>query len=278
MSTRPEFPNLPAESEQTELNELLAENLAPIELSSGTRAALRAGLMERIARSVAEHAGLLTVRLKDGAWQTLRRGVRFKPLWTGPAGSSVLIEFAPGASLPAHRHNWMEEGIVLRGGLQMGSLDLGPLDYHVSPAGSRHESIRSRQGALAYLRGTSLGSKSSVLRELMGGWLPFAGPASATVFAGKKDDWVEVGEGVMKKELCSDGTLASRFYRLEPGAKVPGHSHLQDEECMMLEGEVFLGDILLRAGEYQLAPVGSRHGEVYSDVGATLFVRGARDD
>ncbi|MEW6039513.1 MAG: cupin domain-containing protein [Pseudomonadota bacterium] len=276
MSTRPEFPTFPEESEQTELNDLLVQGLAPIEPSSGRKEALRAGLMERITRSVAEQAGLLTVRLKDGAWQTLRTGVRFKPLWTGPAGSSVLIEFAPGASLPAHRHNWLEEGIVLRGGLQMGSLELGPLDYHLSPAGSRHESIRSRQGALAYLRGTSLGRKSSVLGELLGGLLPFGGPATATVFA-KMEDWVEVGEGVMKKDLCADGTLASRFYRLEPGARVPAHSHLQDEECMMLEGEVFLGDILLCAGEYQLAPVGSRHGEVYSDVGATLFVRGARD-
>ncbi|WP_232470725.1 MULTISPECIES: cupin domain-containing protein [Methylococcus] len=278
MNSRPEFPNLPAESEQTELNDLLVESLAPIELSSGIREVLRTRLMDRIARSVADQAGLLTVRLKDGAWQTLRRGVRFKPLWTGPAGSSVLIEFAPGALLPAHRHSWTEEGIVLRGGLQMGSLDLGPLDYHLSPAGSRHASIRSRQGALAYLRGTSLGRKSSVLRELIGGLLPVTGPAPTTVFADNKEGWVEVAEGVMKKDLCSDGILASRFYRLAPGAKVPAHSHLQDEECMMLEGEVFLGDILLRAGEYQLAPVGTRHGEVFSDVGATLFVRGARDD
>jgi len=44
---------------------------------------------------------------------------------------------------------------------------------------------------------------------------------------------------------------------------------------MMLAGEVFLGDILLRAGEFQLAPAGSLHGEAYTDVGALLFVRGA---
>jgi hypothetical protein len=38
---------------------------------------------------------------------------------------------------------------------------------------------------------------------------------------------------------------------------------------------VFLGDILLREGDYQLAPAGISHGEVYSDVGALLFRRGA---
>jgi quercetin dioxygenase-like cupin family protein len=233
--------------------------------------------MARVAQSIARQAGLLTVRLKDGAWQTLKSGIRFKPLWTGPEGSSVLIEFAPGASLLAHRHNWLEEGIVLRGGLQMGKLELGLFDYHVSPAGSRHAVIQSRQGALAYLRGTSLGHKPSVLRELLGGLLPLGGDPSLTVFANKNDNWLEVIEGVFKKDLWSDDTRVSRFYRLEPGARVAEHTHLLDEECMMLEGEVFLGDTLLRAGDYQLAPAGTLHGEVYSDVGATLFVRGARD-
>lgn len=37
--------------------------------------------------------------------------------------------------------------------MQMGDLDLGPGDYHVSPQGSRHDQISSRQGALTYLRG-----------------------------------------------------------------------------------------------------------------------------
>lgn len=277
MSNRAVSPGNSKEPEQVELNRLLLESLAPIPLNSDRHEALRQGLMARVAQSITRQAGLLTVRLKDGAWQTLKSGIRFKPLWTGPEGSSVLIEFAPGASLLAHRHNWLEEGIVLRGGLQMGELELGLFDYHVSPAGSRHTVIQSRQGALAYLRGTSLGHKPSVLRELLGGLLPLGGDPSLTVFANKNDNWLEVIEGVFKKDLWSDDTRVSRFYRLEPGARVAEHTHLLDEECMMLEGEVFLGDTLLRAGDYQLAPAGTLHGEVYSDVGATLFVRGARD-
>ncbi|MCX7068074.1 MAG: cupin domain-containing protein [Methylococcales bacterium] len=251
--------------------------LAPIAPNPKQQATLRIGIMERVAQSIAERADLLTVRLKSGVWQTLKSGIRFKPLWTGTQGSSVLIEFAAGASLPAHRHSWVEEGIVLRGDLEIGELTLGPLDYHISPIGSRHASIRSRQGALAFLRGTSLGKKPPILRELVGGVLPLGGDSSRTIFAHKNDNWIELLEGVFKKDLWSDENWVSRIYRLEPGALVPGHSHLLDEECMMLQGEVFLGDILLRAGEYQLAPAGSLHGDVYSDVGATLFVRGARD-
>jgi quercetin dioxygenase-like cupin family protein len=277
MSNRPEFLDDFDESDQVELNRLLLAGLAPISPNPKQQEVLRTRILERITHSIANQAGLLTVRLKDGVWQTLKSGIRFKPLWTGSEGSSILIEFAPGATLPAHRHSWVEEGIVLRGDLEMGELELGPFDYHMSPVGSRHASIRSRQGALAYLRGTSVGHKPSVFRELLGGLLPSGGDLSLTVFANNNDNWVEVVDGVFKRELWSDNTWVSRVCRLEPGAMVPAHAHLLDEECMMLQGEVFLGDILLRAGEYQLAPAGSQHGEVYSDVGATLFVRGARD-
>lgn len=278
MSHRPASSELTEDSEQAELTRLLVDGLVPIAPPPGQHERLQARLMDRIASSVADHKDLVTVRRNDRAWRSIKAGVRIKPLWTGPEGSSILIEFVAGASLPVHRHRWVEEGMVLQGGLQMGKLELGPLDYHVSLPGSRHECIGSRQGAIAYLRGTALGHKPSVVMELLGGLLPYGGDPARTVFTNDREGWVEVAAGVMKKELWSDGTRSSRYYRLEAGARVPGHRHRLEEECMMLEGEVFLGDILLRAGDYQLAPRGSRHGEIYSDVGATLFVRGARDD
>ena len=49
-----------------------------------------------------------------------------------------------------------------------------------------------------------------------------------------------------------------------------GMNHPVDEECMMLSGEVFLGDILLQAGDYQHAPAGSEHLEMFSDTGAVI--------
>jgi len=276
MSTQAEYPEQAAVSEQTELNQLILEGLAPIAPSAQQQESLRSRLMERVASSITRHAGLMTVRQKDGVWRTLKAGVQVKHLWTGPAGNSVLIELAPGAALPAHRHNWVEEGIVLRGALQMDDLDMGPFDYHISPAGSRHGLIRSRQGALAYLRGTSLGHTSSVARELLGGLLPFHGQPARTVFF-EDTGWQQMAPGVQKKELWSDGALVSGFCRFASGARCPGHAHPLDEECMMLSGEVFLGDILLRAGDYQLAAAGSVHGEAFSDVGALFFFRGAMD-
>ncbi|TCV85618.1 MULTISPECIES: cupin domain-containing protein [Methylomonas] len=264
--------------EQDQLNRLLLDSLSPIELSNGRHNALKQGLLTRAAQSVANQAGVLTVRAKDGVWQTLKAGTRVKQLWNGDRqGNSVLVEFAPGASLIPHRHNCLEEGIVLRGDLQMGDLRLGPLDYHASPAGSRHGGISSNQGALAYLRGTSLGNAHEVLLEVLGGLLPFGQDRSLTVYADNNSAWQEIMPGIWKKPLWQEGPRESCFYRLEANARCPEHLHQVEEECMMLDGDLFIDDVLLRAGDYQLAPAGSLHREVYTDVGATLFVRGARE-
>lgn len=261
--------------EQAELIQLLASQIAPVVPQPPTVQALSARLVQRIARSAAQSQQFLTVRSRHGAWQILKPGIRFKLLWRGDYGNSVLVEFAPGASLPSHRHQWLEEGIVLSGGLQMGELDLAMHDYHVTPQGSHHGSIRSRQGALAYLRGTSLGQPEVAFKELLGGLLPFGKAQSRTIYSQDTTGWRTLKPGVKQKILYVDDGLCSSLCRLEPGAVADSHGHLEAEECMMLAGELFLGDILLRAGDYQLAPAGTHHEEVYTDVGALLFVRGA---
>lgn len=262
------------ESEQLELNHLLLTGLSPVFPNPDLKNGLTKQLSQRISQSLLEQAGLKTIRLKQGVWQKLGSGIRYKPLWKGPEGHSVLIEFAPGASLPPHRHHSMEEGIVLRGDLAMGKLVLGPLDYHRTPEGSRHASITSRNGALAYLRGTSLGDNHSVLGELLGGLLPFAGDRHVTVYNQNWADFQEIITGVWGKDLYSDSHKTSRMYRFAAGAKMSGCSHQLDTECMVLAGEIFLGDRLLQVGDYQLAAAGSHHAEFYSDVGAVLFMRG----
>lgn len=260
--------------ELIELNLMLAEAIAPTDPPSGAKQAIRQRLLARISRSLTDHAGLRTVRREDGNWRRIVRGIQIKPLWHGPQGNSVLIELSPGATLPVHRHLWVEEGIVLEGEVQIGGQTLGPLDYQVLPAGSQHTPICSPKGALAFLRGTSLGRPVSLLRELVGGIWPSHRESGRIVLAGS-GGWVEVARGIEKKQLWSDGKLTSCFFRLAPGSRLAGHLHPADEECLMLAGELFLGDVLLRAGDYQLALAGSCHGEVYTDVGALLFVRAA---
>ena len=268
----------PDANDLQQLENLLADGLAPIPVAGERRNALRQGLMAQVAASAAKQTGLLTVRAKAGIWETLKEGIRVKQLWDGGAqGHSVLIEFAAGASLIPHRHNCLEEGILLRGDLAMGDLRLGPLDYHASAAGSRDGAICSAHGALAYLRGTSLGDTRGVLKEVLGGLLPFGNDRSTTAYANDSKDWQEIMPGVHKKTLWLEGDRESCFYRLDAGARCPQHRHQTEEECMMLDGDLFIDDMLLRAGDYHLAPAGSVHHDVYTDVGATLFVRGGRD-
>ena len=262
------------DQEQAQVFGLLSEYLIAMPSPQALLDSLEKRLENRIQASIAKHAGLRTVRSREGVWCDLVSGIRYKPLWESPQGNSVLVEFAPGSALPLHRHNFLEEGIVLSGGLQLDDLELSQFDYHVSPVGSRHGRIQSKQGALAYLRGSSLGQPMSLFKELLGGLLPKNHKESESIF-NNEEGWVEVQDGLYQKDLWTDGTVASRFFRFAPGTKIPGHHHPMDEECMMLSGDIFLGDILLQEGDYHLAPAGTEHLEIFSDTGALLYVRGA---
>ena len=101
--------------------------------------------------------------------------------------------------------------------------------------------------------------------------------AYLTVRAGE-GAWVALTERVTMKVLHSTGPGKSFLLRLEPGAALPAHDHAADEECLVLEGEVWLGDIHVHAGDYHLAPKGTPHGVVISPTGALLFIRSGYAD
>lgn len=86
-------------------------------------------------------------------------------------------------------------------------------------------------------------------------------------------EWMDLLPRVQVKVLHSDGRYNSILLRMEPGSSVPAHFHDDDEECVVLEGRVRIGDVGVSAGDYHLALSGSRHGELRSDTGALLFLR-----
>lgn len=85
--------------------------------------------------------------------------------------------------------------------------------------------------------------------------------------------WIDYTPQIKVKLLHVDGRYNSVLVRLAPGATLPEHLHDADEECIVLEGEVYHGDIRVEAGDYHLARKGSRHGVMRSATGALLFVR-----
>lgn len=64
------------------------------------------------------------------------------------------------------------------------------------------------------------------------------------------------------------------LWRLAPGARIPAHPHGQDEECYILEGTLEHRGTTYRAGDYMLAPAGSRHGSISSPNGVLMLIRG----
>lgn len=77
------------------------------------------------------------------------------------------------------------------------------------------------------------------------------------------------------KVLRREAGIQTYLLRLEPGGVLLPHEHTEDEECMVLEGEVRIGDVVASQGDYHLAPKGADHGTIVSDQGALLFLRGA---
>jgi anti-sigma factor ChrR (cupin superfamily) len=86
--------------------------------------------------------------------------------------------------------------------------------------------------------------------------------------------WQALAPGVEIKILFEDATSRSWMVRLQAGAQLPAHDHDEgQEECLVLEGDVWLGDRHYGAGDYQMAERGTRHARVRSDRGCVMFVR-----
>lgn len=90
-------------------------------------------------------------------------------------------------------------------------------------------------------------------------------------------EWLEPVPGAQIKILHQDGETGPLTYlaRLAPGFEMHGHPHPVDEECMMLEGDLWLGDLHLQAGDYHFASSGMHHGRLRSENGALVYLKGA---
>jgi quercetin dioxygenase-like cupin family protein len=100
-------------------------------------------------------------------------------------------------------------------------------------------------------------------------------PGGLTTIRSAQGDWRPFLPRVSMKVLREEGSTRTYLLKLQPGAIVVPHHHPEDEECIVLEGEVRIGDLVARAGDYHLAPRGVDHGAIVSETGALLFLRGA---
>jgi len=90
----------------------------------------------------------------------------------------------------------------------------------------------------------------------------------------REPDWDEVGPGIWCKLLATDAAsgIASMLVRLEPGAAYPPHTHAGREELHLLDGELWIDDRKLHAGDYNRAEPGSADQRVWTETGCTCVL------
>lgn len=87
--------------------------------------------------------------------------------------------------------------------------------------------------------------------------------------------WIEISPGVTYSVLFDDPVAKRRsmLVRALPGATYESHFHDEGhEECLVLEGELTMGDLKLSAGDFHLAAKGSTHPPAYSATGCLLHI------
>ena len=93
-------------------------------------------------------------------------------------------------------------------------------------------------------------------------------------------EWDDVGTGITCKVLASDleTQQVSMLVRLAPGAAYPPHRHAGVEELHLLDGELWIDDRKLRAGDYYRAEPGTSDDKVWSETGCTcVLITSPRD-
>jgi anti-sigma factor ChrR (cupin superfamily) len=81
--------------------------------------------------------------------------------------------------------------------------------------------------------------------------------------------------GIAVRQLFVDPAAdrVTMLVRMAPGAAYPPHRHATAEECFVLQGDIRVDEHThMRAGDYQRAEEGSRHGVQSTDAGCTLLI------
>jgi len=130
----------------------LAEGLEPAELSSSQRARMRQRILERALAPAPD--GTFTLRASEPGWTAVTERVEIRVLRRDVArgDQTILIRMQPGSVIDAHAHNLDEECYVIEGEIEIGGHCVRHGDMHVARAGTKHQSIRSRAGALLLVR------------------------------------------------------------------------------------------------------------------------------
>ena len=85
-------------------------------------------------------------------------------------------------------------------------------------------------------------------------------PGTVTMRAGS-GEWTEVSPGLRIKIMNRIEAANRQTFMawLQPGAEYADHDHDQDEEIYMIEGDLIIGEVVLKAGDFHVARAGRHH-------------------
>lgn len=117
-------------------------------------------------------------------------------------------------------------------------------------------------------------AQRGALRQRIRAHLRAPAPPGMLTLRARDGEWQAVAPGVTRKLLRIDAPArrASYLIRMAPGSAAPHHSHAQVEECLVLDGEVWVGEQRLAAGDWHVALPGSTHADFRSRAGCLLFI------
>jgi ChrR Cupin-like domain len=251
---------------------------APTEKANPTLARIAHALRQRAADSAAQEQGLVTIRASDTPWTSLADGLHMRELYrsTTPQalrpGEPLAVELwhvdaGFDVTLPTEDSRSVE-WLLVRGDLEFDGRARQAVCSFIESPGARTRRMRSTGGAVLYRR--MAGASAAAAGASTGD------AARATTFTDQLQParWEPLMEGVERMMLWNDGQQEAYVIRARAGASAPGHRHAMDEECLVLMGEMYFGDQLMRAGDFQLAAAGRDHATIVAHTDALLYQRG----
>jgi hypothetical protein len=258
------------------MGEVFSRQLETTEIPSST---VLANILSRVQLSVSQASDKVLARAHRVSRTEVCEGVWAKTLYASDTASPrlgeplrvCLLEFGAGARLNVGKgisKGALSEGptdrewLILSGDLTVDGEMLTDRDYKIMPRDFPEYDCESTTGALVFVR-------ESLLQKSL------SDAPSSTIDS--CDNWPEYAPGIRRRVLWERDGQAAMLYLTEPNAEVPHHSHHHDEECFMVQGELYLDDTLLLEGDYQLAKGGSQHQVTRTDTGVVLFAHGDLD-
>jgi anti-sigma factor ChrR (cupin superfamily) len=112
-------------------------------------------------------------------------------------------------------------------------------------------------------------------------WAPDAGNQSLRILRAAEGTWEETpvpGVSVRRLSVDLDRKSATMLVRMSAGASYPSHRHAAAEECLVLEGDLVVGDDVLHSGDFQRAEAGSVHPRQFTRNGCLLYILSSLED